>query len=281
MLGILYLAAFIGNIFPLTFLPQGRILLAGIPVLIIVRLYGAGWGALAAAMTPLFALALGQAAIPDLLWVGEALFIGMFLRHGVRSLPAASLIFWGLLALPIQYLIYGFLLHYPNADLINTIGWMTLNGLGNAAIACLLLYVLQQHKELLSHPTLSFLESEINVIAAGFLLPGLLILVLNLSGPRDFFYPGIESELANLCRDIQHDMNAFHAELAGKLAGLTASGPQHECIETRLARLLQREKYVHQVVVWDNSGNLLLNRLGATCEKNRVPRNFGDFNRQD
>ena len=266
MLGILYLAAFIGNLFPLPLSPQGRILLAGIPVLIIVRLYGAGWGALAAAMTPLFALALGHAAIPELLWVGEALFIGMFLRHGVRSLPAASMIFWGLLALPIQYLIYGFLLHYSNADLINTIGWMTLNGLGNAAIACLLLYVLQQ-KELLSHPTVSFLESEINIISAAFLLPGLLILVLNLSSPRDFFHPGIEAELANQCRDIQHDMNAFHAELADKLAGLTTKGPQRECIETRLTRLLQQEKHVQQVAVWDNNGNLLLNRLGATCEK--------------
>jgi diguanylate cyclase (GGDEF)-like protein/PAS domain S-box-containing protein len=265
MLGILYLAAFIGNILPLTFLPQGRILLAGIPVLIIVRLYGTGWGALAATMTPLFALTLGHAAIPDLLWVAEALLIGMFLRHGVKSLPEASLIFWGLLALPIQYLIYGFLLHYPNTALINTIGWTTLNGLGNAALASLLLYAFQ-HKRLFPPSTVSFLESEINTVSGAFLVPGLLILALNLPGPRDFIHPGIETELAKHCRAIQHGMNTFHAELANKLAGLTANGPQRECLETRLARLLQKEKYVLQVAVWDSSGNLLLNRWSAACE---------------
>jgi diguanylate cyclase (GGDEF)-like protein/PAS domain S-box-containing protein len=267
MLGILYLAAFLSNAFPLSFFPQGRILLAGIPVLIIVRLYGTGWGALAASMTPLFALTLGHAAIPDLLWVGEALFIGMFLRHGAKSLPVASLLFWGLVALPVQYLIYRFLLHYPNANLIHTMGWTTLNGLGNAAVASLLIYMMQR-KRLYQHPAVSFLESEINTIAGAFLLPGLLILVLNLSGPHDFIHPGIETELAKQCRAIQHNMNAFHAELADKLSGLTANGPQRESLETRLTRLLQQEKDVRHVALWDNNGNLLLNRWSTSGEKN-------------
>jgi diguanylate cyclase (GGDEF)-like protein/PAS domain S-box-containing protein len=266
MLGILYLVAFIGNIFPLTVFPQGRILLAGIPVLMIVRLYGAGWGAPAAMLTPVFALALGHPVVPELLWVGEAVIIGMFLRSGVNTLPAASLLFWGVLALPVQYLLYGILLHYSNTDLINAIGLTTINGLGNAVLATMLLYGIQ-HKRLLAHPTVSFLETEINAIAGGFLLPGLFILALNLSGPRDFLRPGIETELVNRCRAIQNGMNALHAELAGKLTCLTKSGSQRENIEPRLARLLQQEKHLRLVLVWDSNGNPLLNKSKTTYRK--------------
>lgn len=202
MLGILYIAALIGNLFPLPGFPQGQLLLAGIPVLMIVRLYGTGWGTLAALLTPLFALSFGNMTTQEYLWVAEAVFIGTFLRHGVKSLLTASLLFWGLLAWPIQYLHYGLQLQYPTFSMIQAIGWTTFNGLGNAAVASLLLHFLRR-KNIHSHPTFCYLETEINAVAGAFLLPGLVVMAMNIQGPQDFMRPGLEHKLMNRCRAIQ------------------------------------------------------------------------------
>lgn len=264
MLGILFIAALIGNIFPITLFPPGRILLAGIPVLMIVRLYGARWGSLAALLTPLFALALGHNPAPELVWVAEAAIIGILLRREIESLPLASLMFWILLALPVQYLVYGILLQYPQSDLIHLIGHTTLNGFANAVLACLALLALGR-KGGLPQSTLPYLDVELNAIAGAFLLPVLMILVLNVSGPRDFFQPGLENELANRGRLIQNRINLFHAELAGALAGLTDAPNRRECLETRLIRLLQKEKRLQRISIYDTSGKMLLSRSNATA----------------
>ncbi|ABA90172.1 sensor diguanylate cyclase/phosphodiesterase, PAS domain-containing [Syntrophotalea carbinolica DSM 2380] len=262
MLGILYIAALIGNLFPLPGCPHGQLLLAGIPVLMIVRLYGTGWGTLAALLTPLFALSFGNMAPQEWLWVIEAVFIGAFLRHGVKNLFTASLLFWGLLAWPIQYLQYGLQLQYPTFAMIQAIGWTTFNGLGNAAIASMLLHFLRR-KNIHSHSTFCYLETEINAVAAAFLLPGVVILAMNIQGPQDFMRPGLEHEVTTRCRAMQKRLNVFHANLASKLAGLTRASAQNESLETRLNRLLQQEKSVQRVLIWDTKGKLLLSSTAA------------------
>jgi diguanylate cyclase (GGDEF)-like protein/PAS domain S-box-containing protein len=266
MLGILYIVTLIGNMFPVHCFPQGRILLAGIPVLIIVRLYGTVWGTLAAMLTPLFALTLGHAAAPEFLWVAEAMIIGVFLRNGIKTLMTASLLFWGLLAWPMQYLLYGLLLHYPTGALIQTIGWITFNGLGNAALASLLLFVLQR-KGIPSLPRATYFESEINAVSAAFLAPALIVLTLNLAGPRDLIHPGLENELIERSRKIQRSMNAFHAELAIKLASLTETGPRQESIEKKVARLFQQEKQLHHIAIWDIEGSLVLSESAPISDQ--------------
>lgn len=250
MLGILFIAALIGNIFPVTALPQGRMLLAGIPVLMIVRLYGTRWGALAALLTPLFAQVLGHPPLPELLWVAEAVVVGILLQREIKLLMTAALLFWVLLALPLQYLVYGILLHCPPLELIGLVGMTTLNGIGNAAIASLLLYLLHRG-DCLSGPTLSYLDTELNVISGAFFVPILVILALNLSGPRDFFQPGLENELTERGRLIHNRMNVFHAELAGAMADLGVTTVQNKCVETRIALLLQREPRLQRIVLYD------------------------------
>jgi len=262
MLGILYVVTLVANTLPLTCFPMGRILLAGVPVLMIVRLYGTGWGIPAALLAPLFALATGHAVTPEFLWVAEAAVIGLFLRRGVNHLMTASALFWGLLAWPVLYLIYGFLLHYPATDLIRIVGFTTFNGLGNAAVATLLLYFLHR-KSLLSGPTVSFLETEINAIAGAFLLPGLIIFALNLPAPRDFIYPGLEGELVKRGKTIRERMGVFHAELSCTLAALTNGAHGQDSLEVRLDRLLRKERYLKQVFVWDIRGKLLITAAGS------------------
>ncbi|MDY0261072.1 EAL domain-containing protein [Syntrophotalea acetylenica] len=257
MLGILFLLVLLCNSLPLTCGVPERLLLAGIPVLVIVRLYGGGWGTCAALMAPLFALASGRAAIPEFVWVAEAAAVGFILKRGINSLTAAAILFWGLLAWPVLYLVYGVLMQYPSGDLVQIIGWTTINGLGNAILAAALLHLLQ-HRGLRCPVALSFLETEINAIAAAFMLPALVILVLNVQGPSDCWHPGTENQLANHCRTIQHRLDVLHADLSGKLSALMQPESVQNNLEMKIALLLKQEKRLLQISVWDDRGRMLV-----------------------
>ena len=262
MLGLLCIAALVGNIFALLLLPDGAYLPASIAVLLACRLLGTGPGFLVAMVANSYALIYSGTPVTSLLWVAEAWIVGMLFERGLKNLLFTDLIFWALFGSLLRYLTEVCLLGNALPVVMPSILNQTLIATLNALLATLL-YPLLKHYNLRNHSSLSYMEGELNVLAGCFLIPPLLIILINSQAPRDILLPSLEKRLLIVGQHLEQELAILEKNSSAQLGALSnlIKKPSAQ-IEQKLKQLGQRMPALAQLMIADKSG------LPIACSNN-------------
>ena len=254
MLGLLCIAALVGNIFALLLFPDGAYLPASIAVLLACRLLGTGQGFLVAMVANSYTLIFSASPVASLLWVTEAWVVGMLLERGLKNLLLTDLLFWGLFGSLFRYLLDVYLLGMAWPAVMPTMLSQSLMATLNALLATLL-YPLFKHYNLRNHGSLSFMEGELNILAGCFLIPPLLIVLVNAQAPRDFLLPSLESNLLRVGRHMEQELAKLEQDCSDQLSTLSGL-PQKAAaqFEQKLKILEQRSPALAKLWIADSSG---------------------------
>lgn len=270
MLGLLCVAALAGNILALFLLPEGAYLPASIAVLLACRLRGTGAGFLVAMIANSYALVFSASPVPSLLWVTEAFVVGMLVERGQKNLVLADLLYWVLFGSLLRYLTDVHLLGLAWPAVLHRMLNQSLTATLNALLAALL-YPLIKRYNLRTHGSLSFFESEVNILAGCFLIPPLLILLLNHQVPRDILLPGLESRLQNVGQRLEQQLSLLEQNEGEKLTSLAGllRRPVRQ-IERQLSTLSKKSPVFSQLVIADSSGRSVACSQGLAANKHLV-----------
>ena len=111
VLGLLVLIGFLGNYFALPLFYGADFLFGSLAVLLILYFYGLSWGLAAAVGVNSYTYILWCHPYGFIVFTLEALFVGFILRARHRNLFLIDGLFWLLIGVPLNGLIYYFVLH--------------------------------------------------------------------------------------------------------------------------------------------------------------------------
>ena len=265
MLGLLCIAALAGNIFALLLQPDGVYLPASIAVLLACRLLGTGPGFLVAMIANSYTLIFSASPVGPMLWVTEAWVVGILLNRGLKNLLLTDLLFWVLFGSQIRYLVDTYLFGMPWSMVMPAMLNQSLIAILNAIFATLI-YPLLKHYNLRNHGSLSFLESELNILAGCFLIPPLLILLFNTQSPHDILLPGLEKRLHSVGENLGQKLAILEQDCSVQLGTLSYL-PQMSTAKTeqRLKILGEESPALAQICIVDKRGGTIV------CSNNLSP----------
>jgi len=262
MLGILFSAALAGTLIPLSVFPEGSVILGSCAVLLLVRLYGAGWALLAALLAGSCAFAAWQHPFYLFVMAGEAIIVGMLRRRGMLNILLADGIFWVLFGLPFLWIFYGTVLQAENGLVLQVLLKYGLNGLGNALLATVIYhFLIASHWERRSPPLL--FETHFNLVVSAFLLPAILFILINLVGVHGAFVPlqtvhftdragTVYAELERAISEISDNLNEIsHLASDGKVR------PTEE-FRQKIETIRRSNSFLQQIIVADPAGKTVL-----------------------
>jgi diguanylate cyclase (GGDEF)-like protein/PAS domain S-box-containing protein len=262
MLGILFVAALAGTIFPLTVFPDGSVVLGSCAVLLLVRLYGTGWAVLAALLAGSCAYAAWQHPFFLFILTAEALIVGMLNRRGMHNLLIADGIFWMLFGLPFLWIFYDIFLRADNGLVLQILLRHGGNGLGNAILATLAYHLLiASHWERRTPPLL--FETSFNLIVSAFLLPAILLVLLNTVGVHDAIAPAQATQLTTQTGVAYSELERLAAGISDSLhkvsllASRSKMRPAEE-LKQGVETIRRNNSLLQRIFVADAAGRLIV-----------------------
>jgi diguanylate cyclase (GGDEF)-like protein/PAS domain S-box-containing protein len=262
MLGILFVAALVGTIFPLAIFPEGSVVLGSCAVLLMVRLYGTGWGVLAALLAGACAFAAWQHFFLSFVMAAEALIFGMLVRRGMRNILLADGIFWLFFGLPFLWIFYGTVLDADGGLVLQLLLKHGLNGLANAALATLAYHLLIASRWERRTPPLLW-ETHFNLIVAAFLLPAILLVLLNTVGVHDAIIPAQATQLRDQASSVYAELERVATDISNSLnevshhTSRSRMRPTEE-LRHRIETIRRKNPLLQQLFVADPAGRMIL-----------------------
>lgn len=233
-----------------------------IAALIIARVFGLGWGGLAALLINLNTLSLWRHPYAILIFTCEALVVGHLTHHRKhRQILVADMMFWAILGIPLVWVCYYVLLHIGQTAALLIVLKQSFNGLANALAADLLLQNVGVLRRLLSKrtPVQHMLFSTL----AGFVLfPMLFITVMH--GTARYNEIGaqieelIDSSAARLSSEIVLWQQSQAAPITALAEHLTRTGLSNlEAIRDHLAVVQKSSPNYHILYIGDPKADVM------------------------
>lgn len=183
ILGMLVLAGCAGNYFGFSLFMGVRFFFGSIAVMIIVSIYGTLWGALAAVVTGGFAYFQLHHPYLIIVFVFEAVFVGLFKQRRDQNLIVVDGLFWIFIGMPLTGFIYHAAIGADNTIIVMVVLKQCINGIFNSLMANLFLTHLPVNRWL-SGVTgeahlVSLRQMIFNLLVATLLIPALIITLIN------------------------------------------------------------------------------------------------------
>ena len=213
-LAILITAGFLGNYFKLSLFFGVDFLFGSIAVLLILRLYGTGWGMLSAIIASSYTVFLWNHPYGAIILIVEALFIGLCLRQR-QNLVLLDGFFWVVVGIPLMWLFYPVILHVDITQTWLIVYKQSVNGIFNALIASLILTFLPIHEwtnRVQGSNTLSLQQTLFNLLVAFVFFPSLLLMVFNGDHVINDIDKKIQTQLNTTATDLIVELGAWHQQ---------------------------------------------------------------------
>lgn len=214
VLAVLLLAGYAGNYFNLPLFFGVDFLFGSIAVLIVVWLYGIGWGVLAAMIAGSHTFLLWGHPYAGMILIGEALFVG-WRRRKYPNLLLLDGFYWIFIGMPLVWLFYSIPLGVPSQTVLLVMLKQGINGIFNALIASLLL----SHSPIqtwTARPkvakTLSLQQTLFNLLVAFVFFPALTLLVLNSRSAMSNMEKTIQANLETVSTDLVVEVRFWHQQ---------------------------------------------------------------------
>jgi signal transduction histidine kinase/FixJ family two-component response regulator len=176
---LLIALGYVGNYFKLPFVFYVEFLFGSIAALIVLRLYGLGWGTLAALIASLHTIVLWKHPYATIIFTVEAIFVGLGLRRKNQNLLLLDVIYWLAIGIPLVWLFYGYTMGNDPKSVFLIALKQAVNGIFNALIASLIIDRTPITKWVARSglgKNLSFEETLLNLLVAFVFIPTLIFM---------------------------------------------------------------------------------------------------------
>ncbi|MDP2783508.1 MAG: HAMP domain-containing protein, partial [Sulfurimicrobium sp.] len=265
-LAFLIVAAFAGNYFHLHLFIGAGFLFGGIATLLVLRLFGIGWGVTAGMAGAVFALfeTSSYAAAATLL-VLEPLIVGLALRYGrCRNIALVDGAYWLLLGMPLMWGMDLWLLHGDLSSAWYFTMILGFNGIFNALVAGLLLDYLPLRRWVgaaEAQQRVALRHLVFNLLAAFLVFSAFMVIVLNGKDEVQRMESHIQGQLDDYALEIQSRMAPW-SDQRQQLMGLSEI--------KKLLQMHARENGV-QVTLLDRQLRVIASTRGDLAELERMP----------
>ncbi len=228
---VLMVAGYLGNYFNLTLFFGVDFLFGSIAVLMVVCLYGTGWGTVVAAMSGFHTFFLWGHPYAAIILTCEALFVGGGGRRKQQNILLLDGFYWICIGMPLVWLFYAEFMGVQDQTVWLIMLKQSINGIFNALIASLLLTHLPIRNWVV-HPkaanTFSLQLTLFNLLVAFVLFPALTLMVLNSRSAISNIEQTIEANLQHASTDIVNELRAGHQQNLNALRQLAQIAARSE-----------------------------------------------------
>ncbi|MGD2183925.1 ATP-binding protein [Lusitaniella coriacea] len=220
----LIVAGYLGNYFKIPMILHADWLFGSLFVMLVVRLYGFGWGAIAAAIANSYTILLWKHPYAFIIFTLEAVFVGWRLRRHSNNLLLTDVMYWGLIGFPLLWFLYVFLGKIPPQAVLFISFKNPVNQICNALIASLILthtplarWLGAKHSR-----THAFEKTLLNLLVAFVLLPALVLTIWNCQDATAVQEKNLLTRLEDAQNNISADLRDWHQQRLQKLQALAS-----------------------------------------------------------
>jgi signal transduction histidine kinase/FixJ family two-component response regulator len=222
----LLVAGYLGNYFSVPILFHIDWLFGNIFVMLVISLYGLGWGTLAAVIANSHTISLWQHPYGFILFTLEAVFVGWGLRRRSSNLLLIDVVYWTIVGFPLLWFLYGFVGKVPTQGVLFISLKNPLNQICNALITSLIVTHTPIAKWLRvknSRTHASFEQTLLNLLVAFVLLPALMLTIWNCQDATATQEKSTLARLEDIRQDVSTNLANWHQQSVGKLQALASS----------------------------------------------------------
>ena len=286
IVGLLFLllAGYLGNYFNVPILPHLSWLFGSIFAMLVVRLYGWGWGTVAAAIASSYTIVLWNHPAAFITFTLEAFFVGWGLRRRSSNLLLLDVFYWIVIGFPLIWLTYFFIAKVPPASILFISFKNPLNQIFNALVASLILThtPIAQWLRVKTVKTHAFEQTLLNLLVAFVLFPALLLTIWNCQDATDVQSNHVLERIEDTRQHISSDLQNWHQQSLRELSSLASSIQDRDRSDlAQVQQLLQIDREAvpefRHLYFTDTDGQILTstdvqNGTQDTAQLNRLPQ---------
>jgi signal transduction histidine kinase/FixJ family two-component response regulator len=272
LLVILLILGYAGNYFRIPILLHADWLFGSVFTMLVVRLYGWGWGTIAAAIASSFTILLWKHPYGLILYTLEAFFVGWGLRRRSKNLLLLDVIYWGLIGFPLLWLLYAGVGKIEPSSVLFISLKNPLNQLCNALVASLILNhspIARWSDRSQATKIISFEQTLLNLLVAFVLIPTLILTIWNCQGATNQQESYILANLDTTTQSVSRELRNWHqrsrsmmTELAfiAKNSNLSRSNALQKSTEL----VKQAFPEFHNIYITDIQGKIIASAIPTT-----------------
>ena len=209
----LLLLGYLGNYTSLPLFFGVDFILGSIAVLIVLYFYGVVLGVLAAVIASSYTYWLWGHPYAVIIFSLEALFVGLCLRRGYRSLLLLDGFYWLVIGMPLIWVCYGLVMGMDGLSTLLIMLKQSINGIFNALLASLAIHHLPLARTLepgAEHRTTDLRETLFTILVALILGPALTLMILNSRGDLQVMQDDTLKEMHQCSNDVTSQLSAWY-----------------------------------------------------------------------
>ncbi|MBW1695489.1 MAG: response regulator [Deltaproteobacteria bacterium] len=229
---------FLGNYYSIPLFYGVDFLFGSIAALIVLCIYGIGWGLLTVIAGSIYTYFLWGHPYAALIFISEIGFVGYLVHQKQKNLLLVDGIFWLVAGIPMIYLFYHTVMQMDTVATTLIMLKQSINGIFNALVASFAVEYLRIHKlmsmRIVKEGKISLNELLFNLLVAVVLIPALVITVLDGREEIKRIENTVISSMTSLSTDLRKHLGYWYSqhlhavkELA-RLAGQTSMVPSEE-----------------------------------------------------
>ncbi|RMF88781.1 MAG: response regulator [Nitrospinota bacterium] len=260
ILFLLLVAGVVGNYLHLPLFFGVDFLFGSIAVLIVVRLYGLGWGILAALLAGSYTYLLWQHPYALIIFTAEAGCVGLLLRWRSQNLALLDTLFWLVLGMPLVWLFYAGVMQMDGTAVHLIMLKQSINGIFNALLADLIFAYLPLHRwqEQITPSPCSFQQTLYNLLVASVLFATLSLMVVNSRQAMHHLEKQIRIQLESTSFNLTNALTSWlqrHLHALSKLAQFAVHSEETD-LQAELALVQQTFPDFFLLYVTDATGRV-------------------------
>ena len=235
VLFVLIIAGYAGNYCKIPIVLHADWLFGSIAAMIVVRLYGWGWGTVAGAIASSYTILLWKHPCAFILFTLETFFVGWGLKRRSKNLLLLDVLYWGFIGFPLLWLLYVFLAKVEPSSVLFISFKNPVNQIANALIACLILnhtpipqWIVRSKEKI----TIAFEQTLLNLFVAFVLIPALVLTIWNCQGAASEQEHHISASLENTIQSVSTELRNWHQQKQRMLETLATNAKEQNLLSS-------------------------------------------------
>ncbi|WP_293330049.1 ATP-binding protein [Microcoleus sp. CAWBG58] len=274
----LLVLGYLGNYFSIPIILYTDWLFGSVFVMLVMRLYGLGWGTLAAVIANFRTILIWYHPYAFILWTVEAIFVGLGLRRS-KNLLLLDVIFWATIGFPLLWFLYVVCGKVsPQAVLLISFR-NPVNQICNALIASLILTHTPIAKWLRVNTlkTHAFEQTLLNLLVAFVLLPALVLTIWNCHDATNVQQKNLLGQLENSRQVVSTDLQEWHRQSLEKLQKLASNVQDSNLLDaSQMQEKIQIARSTlpgfSNLYITDTNGQILNSTTVQNTDRNSVTK---------